>query len=331
MASHLLTIPVEVRLKILKELLYRREGIHFRSRGRQKGPKNAPSTSASVQPQILACCRQILQEGKPLFQSNRLHLNMGVCGYASIMETNVLNKLPCGFHKVQITLEFGEDLDILAHGWDLVSDPDYERVYKLVGILRTSGACTDLRIHFRDMIWKNEQSIDSIVALMTQLRTFDDAYELLMSPFRLPRGLEHVDFLGQEFSVYLKKVIKEMTGNSQVIDLPAMYYALLDWGVRNDPSFFKNYHHACGEAEKAAFTMDAEEFYEIREFLAGEFYNIFIEDRNSIFDHDPKPLSGIYKAVDNDIVIAVHTCMDYGRDMNRTGTWTLTRTRIRTL
>ena len=316
MAPHVLTIPVEVRLKILKELLYRREGVHFRSRGRQEGPNNAPSASASVQPQILACCRQLLQEGKPLFQSNRLHLSMGVCGYAGFLETNVQNKLPCGFHKVQITLDVGEDLDIRDHGVSIDTEPDYERVYALVGILRASGECTDLRIHFRDMTCKNEKSIDSIEALMTDLRSFDDAYELLMSPFRLLRGLQHVEFAGQKFTVYLEEVVKEMTGNSPVVDLPAMYYALCGWGIRNDPSFFENFDRSCSEAENAAFTMDAEEFYKIREFLAQEFYNTFIKDRNSIYNHDPEPLNSIYKALDQDIVIAVHTCLDHGRNMD---------------
>jgi hypothetical protein len=304
MAPHLLTIPIEVRLNILKELLYRREGVHFRSKRLQKGPKNAPS----VQPQILVCCRQLLQEGKPLFQSNRLILTIGVWGYAGFVETNVYDKLPCGFHKVQITLDIGEDRDLLGdYGWDPLSDSDYGLVHEVVGMLRASRECTDLHVHLRDMACENAGSIDYIEPLMTQLQNFDglhDAYELLMNPFRLLRGLKHVEFTEHGFPEYIEKLVNEMTGNSKVVDLPAMYYALCDWGVANDPSFFDQFDSVLEQAEIAAFTMDSESFYSYRRSIVQEIYNRFATDRQSIYKDDPDPLSAMYKALEDDTEMA---------------------------
>lgn len=66
-----LTIPMEVRLQILRELLYSKNGVLLNG---SKAAKN------SVYSAILACCRQLHGEGKPILRSNRLIFDVGICG-----------------------------------------------------------------------------------------------------------------------------------------------------------------------------------------------------------------------------------------------------------
>jgi hypothetical protein len=294
MSGRLVAISAEVRLKILKQLLYIEVGFQIMAK---RGMRNTPSR---LHPAILSCCRQLYEEGMPILRSNLLHINIGVQGYSDPLEYNS-RPLPRGLCKIHVTISIGNSPNEDPHS----EMRDFERVYNAAAAVKTHGKCVDLRVYLGEVDEENATNVDFADSSATE-----SELEAYMRPFSLLCRLEHVEFVGAAPREFADKLTKEMLGETPVADLPAMYGSLATWLWRNKgqhdiPLGEHFWDDALWEAEYAAFRMDVEDFCRRRKQVIEAFDQTFNASRMDIYINNPNPHNARYHALTNDIKQAV--------------------------
>lgn len=179
-------------------------------------------------PAILACCRQLYNEGTPILQSNRLNFDVGICGHSVELSHSYV---PEGFRKLQINIKKGENYRDVGI--------DFESIYDAVAKVRAQGECADLRVDIRKLAGEHA-IIDSSEPFMTEEpeETLPGEYEVIMRPFGLLRRLERVQFVGSIPRACTDKLVKKTVGDTPIFDIPAMYQALQNWVWENAHAYF---------------------------------------------------------------------------------------------
>src|SRR5271170_5646890 len=248
----LMKLPAEIRLKILRELLWQPEPLKkIGHRSWHEEVTRVEATNYAFHPAILATCRKLNEEGcTVLYEENTVDViffcyafdysqyRIGWMGYATDLE-RVSESLSQRARKLRITVEVYRRSDVSA---DIVRSD----LRNLVKILQANPQWCNLDIRLE------REELD----------------EEILRPFGILRRLRHVDVTGvsPQFAAELSELMKS---DSPVIDLPKMYYhfsrqtrAILWYGRRGFNTF-----DLLSPARQA---MDAADFYKHRDKVLWE-------------------------------------------------------------
>jgi hypothetical protein len=233
----LLELPAEIRLKILRELLWQPEPLKFLGKAFSKRRYAPPltdreiwrdlatATNYSFYPAILAVCHKLNEEGSPLlYEENTVavvaYSRGGYCewlGHPTWLKY-ISESLSARTRKLRITIK--------------VSSPGYSRtmrreMQRFVTFLQANPQWCSLDVRLEGHVAKHlrEQSLSD---------KKDDLspYETVLRPFNLLRRLRHMEVTGvsPQFAAELSNLAKS---DCAVIDLPKMH-----WQLRNYLSLY---------------------------------------------------------------------------------------------
>jgi hypothetical protein len=269
----LMKLPAEVRLKILRELLWQSEPpkkIGYRDWHEEVA--HVEATNYAFHPAILATCRKLNEEGcTVLYEENTVDVvffcrafgynqyRINWMGCASDLE-RVSESLSQRARKLRITV------DVHFQNYDIVrSDIRY-----LVKILQANPQWCSLDIRL------GREELD----------------EEILRPFGVLRRLRHVDVTGvsPQFAAELCGLMKS---DSQVTDLPKMYNRLTrhTHAVLSQSSRDVNPFDLLFSAKQAMDADNAADFYNHRDKVLWEVEKVARENYQRIFLYDPDPVA----------------------------------------
>jgi hypothetical protein len=266
-------LPAEIRLKILRELLWQPEPL--KKIGRHSWSEtvtHVEATNYAFHPAILATCRKLNEEGcTVLYEENTVDViffhygfeynqyRIDWMGYATDLE-RVSESLSQRARKLRITVKV---------------------YYKNYDIARS-----DLR-HLVEILMANPQWCSLDIRLEDK-----ELNEEILRPFGILRRLRHVDVTGvsPQFAAELSEL---MQSDSPVIDLPKMYHRLTQHthAVLSQSSRDVNPFDLLFPAEQAMDTGNAADFYKHRDMVLWEVEKIARENYQRIFRYDPDPVA----------------------------------------
>jgi hypothetical protein len=303
-------LPVEIRLNILRELLWQPEPLKIRRQWSSFGlcavaapifnfsyahPSNrnyVEITNYTFHPAILATCRKLNEEGSAvLYEENTIDVLFYYNGFDfneyrsdwmgySVDLASVSKSLSRRARKLKITVK--------------VDCPNYMpadsvRMYlrDLVKVLQANpqwcslDICLEYDEHDPSEFGYSESDEDEI--LLT---------EEILRPFGTLRRLRHVHVTGvsQQFATKLGEL---MRGDSPVIDLPRMYESLAQYTYASlsRESLTSKPHEYIRLAQQAMDVGNAPDFYKYRDKVLREVQKILRESRQRVFEYDPDPVS----------------------------------------
>ena len=307
----LMKLPAEIRLKILRELLWQPEPLKIRREMRSLHlcPIPAPllylsygtepsygdyveTTNYAFHPAILATCRKLNEEGCPvLYEENTVDV------------TFYCNPFDCDEYRS----------DWMGYAVDLasVSKPLSQRARKLRITVRierpNSLPATIMRTYVRDLVkvlQANPQWCSLDIRLEfeerdhSEFESSDDEEdeiqlnEEILRPFDTLRRLRHVEVTGVSapFAATLSGLMK---GDSPVTDLPRMYDSLAQYTYASLSRRGANVipHDHLHLAQQAMDAGNAADFYKHRDKVLWEVEKIARENHERIFQYDPNPVA----------------------------------------
>jgi len=269
----LMKLPAEIRLEILRELLWQQEPLKKIGRRPWDEVAGVEATNYAFHPAILATCRKLNEEGcTVLYEENTLDvifLCYAFCcnqyiidwmGYTTDLE-RVPESLSQRARKLRITVKAHRKIDLRA---DIVRSD----LRGLVRILQANPQWCSLDIRLQD----------------------EELDEEILRPFGILRRLRHVDVTGvsPQFAAKLSGLMKI---DSPVTDLPKMYYHL---ALHTHKVFYycRQSVHSFDLLSPARQAMDAgnaADFYKHRDKVLWEVGKITSENYQHIFRYDPDP------------------------------------------
>jgi hypothetical protein len=308
----LMKLPAEIRLKILRELLWQPEPLKITRESHNLFPlpigtqflypSSAPyhhygsyfieTPNWAFHPAILAVCRKLNEEGCPvLYEENVVDVTV-YCdpfqfeeyqcdwmGYPSDLDS-VSKSLSERVRKLRITVQ--------VRCPNYVSSATMRRsIRDLVKVLQENPQWCSLDIRLED-------HVPDHLGLRSSSGEDDEIHldEEILRPFNLLRRLHHVDITGvsPDFAAKLSSLMK---GDASVIDLPKMYSSL----ERYDSIFVSDTIHDMlsedyvGFAEDAMDAGDVQNFYKYRDMLMWEVEKALRRENADVFKNDPDPIS----------------------------------------
>jgi hypothetical protein len=309
----LMKLPAEIRLKILRELLWQPEPLKItremhnlhplpisaqflypsNAREHYYGTYFVETTNYAFHPAILAVCRKLNEEGRPvLYEENivdvtvycdQLQFEEYKCdwmGYPSDLES-VSESLSQLARKLQITVQVRCPKD--------VSSANMRRsIRELVKVLQANPQWCSLDIRLENHVPDHLIKSPSVESHRIQLD------EEVLRPFSLLRRLHHVDITGvsPQFAARLSNLMKS---DNPVTDLPKMYNSLERYASlfvndelgEPDEGFPEEYLDLAEEAMDAG---NAKDFYNHRGKMMWEVEKFMRRERADVFKDDPDPV-----------------------------------------
>jgi hypothetical protein len=273
----LMKLPAEIRLKILRELLWQSEPLKkIGRRAWYEEFTRVEGTNYTFHPAILSTCRKLNEEGcTVLYEENTVEV-MFFCygfdynshridwmGYATDLK-RVSESLSQRARKLRITIE------VYCQN-DLSADIARSDLRDLVQILLANSQWCSLEIHIK----RNE------------------LHERFLRPFGILRRLRHVDVTGvsPQFAAELSELMKS---DSQVADLPKMYDHLARHArtVLSQSSRGVNpFDDFLFDVEEAMDAGNVADFCKHRDKVLWEVEKIARENYQQIFQYDPDPVA----------------------------------------
>lgn len=291
-------LPAEIRLKILRELLWTPEPLKLLREASEQAntlptlfsPMGLPpwddgvtGTNYTLYPQILAACRKLNEEGgQVLYEENTVDVvasfNPGYpygpkfewMGHLSSL-TRISESFNARARKLRITV----DARIPSFH---TSKAIREVVRELVKVVQANPQWCSLDIRLENHIscsMQDEFSSD----------------EEILRPLNLLRRLQHIELTGvsPQFATKLSKLAKS---DRPILDLPKMYDNLEGYGYRlfgaELHKIFQNEDlHLAKDAMDAGNVTD---FYKYRDRVIWGFEGSLKERRADIFKNDPDPI-----------------------------------------
>ena len=289
-------LPAEIRLEILRELLWAPEPLKLLREAPEQvntlpmlsypvGPQSwddgVTGTNYTLYPEILAVCRKLNEEGGlVLYEENTVdvvaHFNSGYpygprfgwMGHLSSL-TSISESFNARVRKLRITVDARIPL---FH----TSKATREVLRELVKVLQANPQWCSLNIRLENRVY----------GLMHDELSSD---EEILRPLNLLRRLQHIEFTGvsPQFATELSKLAKS---DRPIIDLPKMYDNLEGYGyaVADFHQIFQN-----EDLRLAKDAMDAgnvTDFYKYRDRVIWGFERFLKEKRADIFKNDPDPI-----------------------------------------
>jgi hypothetical protein len=261
-------LPAEVRLKILRELLWQPEPL--------KKIARVESTNYAFYPAILATCRKLNEEGcTVLYEEN----TVDVIFFCHAFRYNQYR------------------ISWMGYATDLkrVSESLSRRARKLritVMVYRRRDASTDIvRSGLRNLV-KILQANPQWCSLNIRLIS-EELVEGILRPFGILRRLRHVNVTGVS-PQFAAKLSELMRGDSPVTDLPKMYYRLTEhtYAVLSQSSRDVNPFDLLFPTKEAMDAGNAADFYKHRDKVLWELEKIAREESyQRIFRDDPDPVA----------------------------------------
>jgi len=289
-------LPAEIRLKILRELLWHPEPLKALREASEPAndvrPWSRPGelrpwdgeitgTNYTLYPEILAVCRKLNEEGGPvLYGENTVDVLVGyhpVCSYRPWLEwmghsstlASISESLSARARKLRITVKRNGSRATRA------------LVRQLVNVLRANPQWCSLDVRLGDMrnrLFSNEE--DKIC--------FN---EKILRPLYLLRRLQHIEVTGvsPQFATELSRLAKS---DRPIINLPKMYDNLEGYGYRYvGAEFHQMFQNE--DLRRAKDAMDAgnvTDFYKYRDRVIWRLEIFLKERRADIFKNDPDPI-----------------------------------------
>jgi hypothetical protein len=308
----LMKLPAEIRLKILRELLWQPEPLKITreahnlfplpictqflypssARDHHYGSYYVETANYAFHPAILAVCRQLNEEGCPvLYEENVVDVTVyrdpfpfeeykcDWMGYPSDLDS-VSKSLSQRARKLRITVQ--------VRCPKYVSSVTMRRsIRELVKVLQENPQWCSLDIRLEDHV------PDQLRRLMSSGADNEvHVDEEILRPFNLLRRLHHVDITGVSPG-FAAKLSSLMKGKSSVIDLPKMYsnlerYASVFLTDELHESFPAEY---LDSAEDAMDAGEVQKFYMYREEVMCEVEKAMRKEHADVFKNDPDPIS----------------------------------------
>ena len=268
-------LPAEIRLEILRELLWQPEPLKkkkFGDRTLYQAVARVKATNYTFHPAILATCRKLNEEGcTVLYEENTVDVTFSC--YA--------------LHHNQYRIDWMN----YAVDLEMVSKSLSQRARKLRITVRAHRLPANIvRSGLRNLV-KILQANPQWCSLDIHLER-EELGEEILRPFGILRRLRHVDVTGvsPQFAAELSELMK---GDSPVTDLPEMYYCLTRYTrtVLSQHSRGANSFDLLFPAEQAMNTGNATDFYKCRDKVLWEMEKIAREDYRRVFQSDSNPLA----------------------------------------
>jgi len=268
-------LPAEIRLEILRELLWQQEPLKKIGRRPWDEVAGVEATNYAFHPAILATCRKLNEEGcTVLYEENTVDVIFSYYVFDH-------NKYRIDWMNYAIDLE-------------KVSKSLSQRARKLritVRVHRQRGVLANIvRSHLQNLV-KILQANPQWCSLDIRLES-EELDEEILRPFGILRRLRHVDVTGvsPQFAAELSELMK---GDSPVTDLPMMFYRL----ARHTPAVLSQSNRDVSSldllfpAKQAMNAGNAADFYKCRDKVLWEVEKVAREDYRRIFQSDPDPLA----------------------------------------
>jgi hypothetical protein len=304
----LMKLPAEIRLKILRELLWHPQPLARETREISNLPPFVPylalpmrtqprsyvveQTNYSFYPAILAVCRQLNEEGSPvLYEENTVDVTVYYdplqyefyrcdwMGYSSAL-ASTSKSLSLRARKLRITVQVRSPKHV-------TSKTMRRFVRELVKVLQANPQWCNLDVRLEDHV--PDQMRDEL------LSDEEDEIQLdqeILRPFNLLRRIQHVNFTGvsPQFAARLSNLVKS---DCPVIDLPKMYDSLEDYfnTCVSDELREEFPDEYLDLAEDAMDVGNVTEFYKHRNKVMWEVEKSLRKEHADVFKHDPDPVS----------------------------------------
>ena len=300
-------LPAEIRLKILRELLWHPEPLKF-VREEEDRPSLSPpwplagihrcrgdlpeKTNYAFHPAVLAVCRKLNDEGIPvLYEENTVEVAVyqargysygprcGWMGHATSLD-DISEILSARARKLQIKVQVRSRY----------TTPESMRAIlrRLVDDLQQNPQWCSLDIRLDDHLPKH-QLFDQFSEDEEEIHLND---EEALRPFKLLRRLRHVSFRGASPAL-VAKLTRLMKSDVPVVDLPKMYDNLENYAYANADeevpgTFLEEYLY---RAQDAMDDGNEADFYIHRNQVMWEIEKILRKEQADVFKDDPNPIS----------------------------------------
>ena len=286
----LMRLPTEIRLQILRKLLWQKETLMKDSFERQASGSAAickPEQNFSFCPAVLRVCRQLCEEGEPI-----LYDNMFGCllfweeDWTGRTDTYIRFERRIAFAQPGYSSALLEDADILLRSPlpGYLDDYDFTRLYwkKIRKIHVTvhvteDGSLFELRRSFRDFVKRSPDlkqlshlTVDMQFADHTaatgspssflhrgnaEITTSEQQFkDLAVGPLTLMRGLESIELRGVSHDVAADLATATTQEKLSAANLPFMFDAILEHLIKYMAD--ETHCHLCGRAYVLARAAD---------------------------------------------------------------------------
>ena len=300
-------LPAEIRLKILRELLWHPEPLKFVREDEDRPQFEPPwplagthrcrgdlpeKTNYAFHPAVLAVCRKLNDEGIPvLYEENTVEVAVyqargysygprcGWMGHATSLD-DISEILSVRARKLQIKVQVKSRY----------TTPESMRAVlrRLVDDLQQNPQWCSLDIRLDEHVPKHQ--------LFDQFSEDEDEIHLndeeALRPFKLLRRLRHVRFSGVSPPL-VAKLTSLMKSDIAVVDLPKMYDNLENYAYANADeevpgTFLEEYLY---RAQDAMDDGNETDFYIHRNQVMWEVEKLLRKEQADVFKDDPNPIS----------------------------------------